>query len=300
MRTFVEAVRRGGISPAARALGMTQPAASQQIGRLEDQFGAPVLTRQRRGVEPTELGLRFFEIADRAVTEIDALMREQQAVAARPAIRLRTDYAFSALWLVPRLHDFRALHPETEIQTVATQRFHRAEMQDDDLAVAFGVPGEFGADAIRLLPEEVVPVCSRALLAEADGRSDLTALGDCRLIHLDAEPPFPWLDWEQYLVASGEGRRSPGAGGDLRFNTYSLVIQAAIEGEGVALGWKGLVDSHMRSGMLVAAGPGLGSDRGYWLIPPRRKTASNMRLVSWLASLAPDSSDGASAAVGVR
>lgn len=214
-------------------------------------------------------------------------MRERRLAGASPAICLRTDYAFSALWLIPRLHAFRELHANLEIQTVATQRFFSEEMEDGDVAVVFGSPGDFGTDIPRLLPEEVVPVCSKSFLKELGPFSTVTALLDQQLIHLDAERSAPWLDWGKYGAAFESGRRKTSTEGDLRFNTYSLVVQAAVESEGIALGWRGLVDSYLRSGVLVEAGPSLATECGYWLVSPRKKNPSNARLVSWLASLVP-------------
>jgi DNA-binding transcriptional LysR family regulator len=81
---------------------------------------------------------RLFEIIERTVDEIDRLMREQRQSQHHPAARLRTDYAFSQFWLIPRMHAFRLRHPQTDIQIIATQRFEAGAMEEGDIAVAFG------------------------------------------------------------------------------------------------------------------------------------------------------------------
>src|SRR6185312_17207300 len=116
VRIFAEVGRLGSLSSAASALGLTQPAVSYQIRRLEEQMGTGLLHRRHRGVELTPEGKRLFEIAAKTVDDVDSLVQSLRTEADRPMIRLRTDYAFSALWLIPRMHSFRLLYPEMEIQ----------------------------------------------------------------------------------------------------------------------------------------------------------------------------------------
>ena len=282
MRIFAETVRRGSFSAAAGALGLTQPAVSYQIRRIEEQTGQTLLHRHRQGVEPTAQGRRLYEIASRTVSEIDALMGEFRAAGRRPVVRLRTDYAFSSLWLMPRMSSFRALHPDIDIQIVATQRFDADEMEPGDIAIAFGSRTDFDASAVNLLPESVVPVCSSDYLALHPELRDAQALASARLIHLDAVGPTPWFEWDAYLAKLGIARQTGGHGG-LRFNTYNLVVQAAIEHQGVAIGWAGLVDSLLRAGVLVAVGaPAHAPDRGYFLVLPTAPGGDGAQLVDWL------------------
>ena len=284
MRVFVEAARQGSLSAAAASLRMTQPAASYQVRRAEEEAGFALLRRQHKGVELTPRGRKLFEIVARTVDDIDALMREQRANLDRPAIRLRTDYAISSIWIIPRMHAFRLLHPDTDIQIVATQRYRSDEMEEGDIAIAFGAGGEFGAGAVLLLPEAVVPVCTPNYLNENLGSDGGAArLATTRLIHLDASEPAPWFDWERYLRHEGVSRDAAHQHGDLSFNTYSLVTQAAVENQGVALGWLGLIDTMLRSRVLVPAGPIVTApDRGYWLVPPRVANAHAEQLKAWL------------------
>ena len=283
MRVFVETARRGSLSSAAVSLGLTQPAVSYQIRRIEEQTGFAVLRRRPQGVELTASGRKLFEIAERAVAEIDALMREHNAAAARPALRLRTDYAFSSLWLLPRMHQFRLLHPDIDIQIVATQRYQPEEMLDGDIAIVFGDRAEAGAAASLLLLEEVVPVCTQAYLERNGPFADPGDIARARLIHLDAVTPSPWFDWNRYFGELGLTRDLIANQGDFSFNTYSLVTQAAIEDQGVALGWMGLVDGYLRSRVLVPAGPAVqASHRGYWLVPPLTASVHSEQLVAWL------------------
>ncbi|MBX4940437.1 choline sulfate utilization transcriptional regulator [Rhizobium binae] len=283
MRLFVEVARLGSFSAAATLLGLTQPAVSYQIRRLEQQFGVGLLRRQHRGVELTAEGERLLEVAARAVGDIDALARSFRAEAQRPVVRLRTDYAFSALWLIPRMDGFRRLHPKTDIQIVATQRLAAGFRDEADVAVVFGTRAEFDAVGTLLLSERVVPVCTRGFLDRNGPFDDPRQLAGSRLIHLDAPLPSPWFDWRTYFAEFSILRDAPAGRGDISFNTYSLVVQSALSEQGVALGWKGLVDTLLSAGMLLEAGPSLdAADRGYWLVPPRSASAQSEKLSRWL------------------
>ncbi|OWV66000.1 LysR family transcriptional regulator [Rhizobium sp. N122] len=283
MRIFVEVARLGSFSSAAALLGLTQPAVSYQIRRLEEQFGVSLLRRQYRGVTLTAQGERLLEVAAKAVSDIDALARSFRAEGQRPVVRLRTDYAFSSLWLIPRMDGFRLLHPETDIQIVATQRFSAGFRDEADVAVVFGTRAEFGAIGTLLLPEKVMPVCTQGFLDRHGPFDDPGQLARAVLIHLDTPMPSPWFDWRSYFSEFSVLRDINAGRGDISFNTYSLVIQAALSGQGVAIGWMGLVDTLLSAGMLVEAGPPLNaSDRGYWLVPPRSAGARSESLVAWL------------------
>ena len=285
VRVFAAVGKLGSLSSAAEILGLTQPAVSYQIWRLEEQMGVGLLERQHRGVELTPEGRKLFDIASRAVGDIDTLARSFRSQSERPGIRLRTDYAFSSLWLIPRMHAFRLLYPEMDIQIVATQRMEHGPPDGADFAVVFGTRGEFGGGATLLLPERVVPVCTQGFLDRNGPFTDPAELAKARLLHLDTRVPSPWFDWNSYLAELGTGRDADAGHGELSFNTYSLVVQAAIGEQGLAIGWLGLVDLLLSSRMLVTAGPVLeAADRGYWLLPPRSRSAETDRLVAWLIS----------------
>lgn len=294
MRLLVEIGRRGSLSAAARARGLSQPAVSYQIRLLEQSFGAPLLRRLHRGVALTDEGRRVFDIAARTVQELDEVERVIRAASQRPVIRLCTDYAFSSLWLIPRMHAFRQSHPELDLQIVATQRLASDWEEGADIAVAFGSHGEFGQDAILLMPERVVPVCTPAFLERHGPFDHPEALTAIPLIHLDAAVPSPWFEWPSYLGRTGTSRKPDAGHGDMSFNTYAMVIQAALGGQGLALGWLGLVDQTLDSGLLCPAGGVLeGADRGYWLLVPRARRASVAQLAAWLVKEARGGTKGA-------
>ncbi|MCC8933734.1 LysR substrate-binding domain-containing protein [Rhizobium sp. 'Codium 1'] len=283
MRLLVEVDRRGSLSAAAEALGLSQPAVSYQIRLLEQRAGLPLLQRLHRGVRFTDEGRRLLAIAERTVAEVDSLQRSLRAARRRPTVRLATDYAFSSLWLIPRMHAFRQSHPEIDLQIVATQRLGHHWREDADLAVAFGTVDEFSARGRLLMPERVVPVCTPALAARLAGNaSALVQAGP--LIHLEADNLSPWLDWKTYCAGASIGAIEQDRPGDLRFNTYALVIQAALSGQGFALGWLGIIDQLIDSNLLVVTGQTVQvPERGYWLVDGTDSPAARL-LATWLVN----------------
>lgn len=280
LRLLLEISRRGSLSAAAKALGLTQPAISYQVRLLEQSFGAPLLKRLHRGVSLTEDGRRLLAIAERTVQDVDALQRDIRQARRRPVIRLATDYAFSSLWLIPRMASFRREHPEIDLQIVASQRLAPNWHDEADLAVAFGARSDFPT-ATLLMPECVVPVCAPSLLErlEGDGKPATSAVPR---IHLEAEAGSPWLDWHSYMSASDQRPIEEATPGDLRFNTYAMVVQAAMGGQGMALGWLGIIDQLLETGLLAVAGRAVAvPDRGYWLIGATESGAV-MQLGAWL------------------
>lgn len=295
MRAFAEVGRTGSLSAAAARLGISQPAVSYQIRRTEQVLGTALITRGHRGVTLTAAGQSLFDIADRAVRDLD-LVAARLADRGRSVVRLHTDYAFASLWLIPRMHLFRDSHADIDLQIVATQQVRPDHLDPDDLAVTFAESGSVPRGARLLVTESVVPLCSpRLLAARGGGAGGLDGLAAMRLIHLDSAGQAPWHTWESYFAGFGAAPVRDGAAGDLRFNTYSHVVQAAIGDQGVALGWRGLVDSSLADGTLCAVGPELvARDRGYWLIRPERPGAAAATLAHWLERMV--AAEGAPAA----
>jgi putative choline sulfate-utilization transcription factor len=285
MRIFFEVGRAGNFTAAAARLGLSQPAVSYQIRRVEAQLQVALLERRHRGVVLTPEGRRLFGVVRRAVEDVDGVVESFRRRPLRPALRLSTDYAFSALWLMPRMHAYRALYPDVDIQLVATHREERARPAESEVAVVFGTREELGRTGTLLLPERVVPVCAPGFLKEHGPLRSPDEIGRATLLHLDTQGPSPWYDWPAYLHDLGTSHALAPGRGELCFNTYALVVQAALAGEGLALGWLGLVDGLLEAGHLIQTGPVLKvPERGYWILPPEEATPETDQLCAWLVS----------------
>lgn len=281
VRVFVEVGRLGSLTEAAVVLNITQPAVSYQIRRAEAEFGCALVKRRSRGVELTVQGQELHQALARAVSHVDVLAERFRREGPRTGIRLFTDYAFSGLWLMPRLHRYHAVFPDHDLQIIASQSTDLSQIEASDLAVVFRNRADLPDDAVLLMPERVLPVCAPALVEGLPPGQ----IPDARLIHLDSAHKAAWLDWASYLDRAGLARDLRSQKGNLRFNTYSLVIDAALAGQGVALGWRGLVDPHLRRGELVQAGPEMTpAHSGYFLVQRPERLAGVDALKLWLIS----------------
>lgn len=281
LRLFEAAGRLGSLTRAARELGLTQPAVTYQIKRVEEQLGVALFQRSQGGSRLTDAGEILFQAVQSSVENIDKAAQDTRRTSKVPAVRIFTDFGFAAFWLMPRVTDFRRLHPEAEVHIVASQGLDDALDRDTDAAMLFGAKEDFPDTARLLIPESVVPVCTPGFLARFGPFDDPGQFADAPLLHLETSGKARWLTWPTWLAAHGV-TRAP-AQGDLGLNTYGFVIQAALAEQGVALGWRGLVDPHLDQGSLVAIGPEISRpDRGYWLLPSPSASRTTTTLLDWL------------------
>ncbi len=274
---FESAARLLSFTAAAQELGTTQPAVSHRIAWLEEDLGAPLFKRQHRGVSLTAEGVRLFEAVHESLAVIGDASAEIRARRSHPVLSVTTDFGFAAYWLMPRLPTLRALVPDLDVRIVTSQTEIDLRGESVDVGIAFGTGHWSGCEAEALFPERVIPVCSPAFRDKQGLDGTPVALQTLPLLHLERPPLARWLSWDDWFSRHGLPARH--GGHDLSFNNYPLVIQAALAGQGIALGWSPLVDDLLDSGQLVAAaGPALRTERGYFLVLPR-----NARLTGALA-----------------
>lgn len=283
LRAFEAAARQRSFTAAAVELGTTQPAISQQIKRLEEQLATRLFDRIYRGIELTEAGIVLFEQVQLGLQNIDAGLAAISAQDQHEVLQVATDFAFAAYWLMPRLHRFHAANPNVDVSLVTSERSHNMLRSDIDVAVLFG-DGRFKqGESHWLFSEEVFPVCSPLLLKDRALPLPVPSLLELPLLHLRGENSSNWFDWSG--VFRELGITSAPAPGQLRFDNYTLLIQAAIGGQGVAIGWRHLVDNLLAEGLLcrpIAAR--VISRLGYYVVLPQRKRRGELiqRFVDWL------------------
>ena len=293
LRTFETAARQRSFTAAAVELGTTQPAISQQIKRLEEQLAVRLFDRIYRGIELTEAGTLLFQQVQLGLQNIDAGLGAISAQQQHEVLQVATDFAFAAYWLMPRLHRFHKANPDVDVSLVTSERSHSMLRADIDVAVLFG-DGRFKQGESRwLFSEEVFPVCSPQLLAGREPPLPTDVLREFPLLHLRGEGSANWFDWAGVFRALNIPQAP--APGQLRFDNYTLLIQAAIAGQGVAIGWRHLVDALLDQGLLCRpiAATAI-SGYGYYVVLPQRKRRVQIvqQFVDWLASEQAQSGDG--------
>jgi DNA-binding transcriptional LysR family regulator len=265
---FEAAARTLSFTKAAEELFITQSAVSRQIKALEDHLGLKLFERRPRSLVLTENGQALYRIAtdvlDRLQTATDRLRAEVRG----RHLSITTTTGFASLWLIPRLRRFTSLHPDIDVRISATTDALNLERSLIDLAIRYCMPESVPEGAVRLFGEEMIPVCSRALLR--DKARPLRRPEDLvhhTLLHFDYAGA-QYMDWGTWLTALGIGGLRPA--GALHFSQYEQMIQAAISGQGVALGRQPLLNDLIEAGTLVAPfKQTLVGSRAYFVIESR-------------------------------
>lgn len=280
---FEAAGRLSSFSAAGRELRMSQAAVSYAIARLEDQIGAALFLREYRRVRLTEAGQRFHSDVTQGLSQIQRSAQSLRAVATGAHVTLSCSTAFAAYWMVPRMQAFRADLPDIDLRIQTSDRDLDLVGEGIPLGVRGGYAGEWPQyDSAVLASEEIYPVCSAAFLGARPRPVRPGDLLSMNLIHL--EEPFrsatTWADW---FAAAGVPRRQVPKG--LSINDYVLVVQAMIEGQGVALGWHHLIGGLAEKGVLVPlTDQRLTTGKDFHVIWPRATplTAEAARVRDWL------------------
>ena len=264
---FEAAARLSSFTAAARELGSTQPAVSQRIVQLETDLGVPLFERSHRGVRLTADGIHLFEAVKKSLDEIRHAAADIRIRTAHGTLTILTDFGFATYWLMPRLAEFKRAVPGVNVKIVTSQEGFDPERDRADIAIAFGAGDWSPYRSTRLFPEQVTPVCTPAF---RNAHPDIGSPADLRalpLLHVQPTHPERWLDWKGWFAAQGLG--APPEDQGMTFNSYALVIHAALSHQGVALGWVPLIDELVATGQLVrVAEPPVVTERGYFLVCP--------------------------------
>lgn len=281
---FEAAARLESFTRAAEELNLSQAAVSQQIRRLEADLGAALFIRARRRVWLTAQGRAFQHTASGALRQIAAAAEDLRSAPDAPQITVAVDHSIASLWLAPRLSAFRAAAAGADVRIIATDDEDAAFADDVDFSIVHGAGNWPGRDATPLFAERVFPVAAPAYLAACPPLSDPGDVPAHRLIGLE-DDRWDWLDWRTWLSRAGVD--APVRRPALRLSTYPLVIEAAAAGEGLALGWAGLVDQAIADGRLVRpALPEVATAFGYHLVRPAARAwrPEAATLADWVAN----------------
>jgi LysR family transcriptional regulator, glycine cleavage system transcriptional activator len=245
LRVFESGARRLSFTRAAEELHVTQAAVSHQIKALEDWLGTPLFLRLSRGLKLTAAAERYLRDVTAALDLISTATTQLMRPDDRRILSVATFDSFASIWLLPRLKSFRQQYPGIDVRLWSVDReVDVFERGDVDLEIRYGDGNWPGLSATRLMDEEIFPVCSPAVAAGPPPLATLADLKHHTLLH-----DIMVTDWNAWLdaadVSDVDGERGPG------FNQSYLVVQAAIGGEGVALGRSILVSDALARGDLV-------------------------------------------------
>lgn len=278
LHAFEAAARLLSFKAAAAELHVTPGAVSQQIKLLEDRLGVPLFLRRARSIQLTEAGRLLLPATQRAFRVLaDAVVRVRESDASK-VLSVSMLPSFASHWFVPRLGSFRTRHPEIDVRISATPMLADLERDDVDVAIRYGLGHYPGLHVEHLLSEELFPVCSPALLKGAAPLKKLEDLAKHTLLHDD-----PRQEWPMWLTAAGiknvDATRGPS------FSLWDLTLQAAVAGQGVALGRSTITAQYLKTRQLVrpfkiSSPAGLGYH--FVCLPERIKEPKITTFRSWL------------------
>jgi DNA-binding transcriptional LysR family regulator len=279
---FEAAARSENFTLAARELRVTQAAVSHQIKNLETDLGLRVFHRLNGKVKLTEEGERLFRSVVIGLEQNANTVSELKRHAARPHLTIAATLSFAGFWLMPRIATFRDEFPHLDLRFVAADGELDLAGEAIDLAVKYGDGNWPGFRAELLFRPDVFPVCSPSLLSAGKPLRSLSDLSQQTLLERDSAGSFG-VTWAEWLAAvggdSGQIKRR------LYFNNYEVMIRAAVEGQGIALGFRPLIDQLLKQKVLVRPiDLGMRPRESYYLVTADRLTANKHRdtFCAWL------------------
>ncbi len=272
LRAFEAAARLGTFERAAEELAVTASAVSKRVATVEDLLGGALFVRSGKALQLTATGREYLQQVSTALGLLAAMPQHRRAAQRVRRLRVATPPTFARQVLVPRLEGFTTAHPEIELEIVLSIPFLDMQPGDADVEVRQGDPAEGGRVLLR---DRVQPMAAPTLLA----RQPLERPADLARVPLLRTPIEPWVPW---FRAAGLDWPEPSAGP--RFVDLGLTLEAAVAGQGVALGRPSLALPWLESGSLRPLF-GLAAEASgcYWL-PPAPDDAAAV-FADWLATL---------------
>ncbi len=264
---FEEAAKCGSFSEAARRLGMAQPSVSRFVANLEALLEVRLFERHGNRVALTAAGRRLLEATALGFGHIRQVMAEVAGGGPSDRLRLGFTHGFAHFWAMPRLAALKQRLGGREVQVVMSDTGYDISLEEVDFALRFGDGTWPGAETILLFEEEVLPVFSAAFAAHEGLAADRLAPADLAALPLlyQDRGEAGWTSWESYFGHFGIDHRPPEDAYYLM--SYTLPLQAAMEGQGVALAWRGLLGGYVENGWLLAPEAlSYRTGRGYYLV----------------------------------
>ena len=247
LRAFEAAARHLSFTRAAAELNVTPAAIGHQIKALEDRLGVSLFHRLTRALRLTEAGQAALPALSQGFDRLASGVEKMRAHSETGVLTISVSPSFGAMWLVPRLERFRRRHPDIEIRIDGTDRLVDVAHGDADVALRYGPGGYDGVRVDYLFNQRNTPVCSPALLNGDKPLREPHDLRDHTLLHVEWSKPE--ATWRMWLLAAGLQDIDPTRGP--RFTMETMAVQAALDGQGVALVGDVLVADELSAGRLV-------------------------------------------------
>jgi LysR family transcriptional regulator of beta-lactamase len=274
LRAFEAAARHGSFTRAAEELCVTQAAVSHQVKALEGHLGAALFRRTTRGLVLTDEGALLAPVVEEAFARIERGLHMLAQGGLREVLTVSVVGTFMVGFLLPRLASFRAEAPWVDLRLLTNNNKVDLWAESLDLAIRFGDGAWHSVDAVRLMTTPLAPLCAPDLAVRLASPSDLAGVPLLR--------SYRSQDWPAWLAAAGAPEIA--ARGPI-FDASTVMVQAAMLGEGVALAPPAMFQRELASGLLVQPFAPEIDAGAYWLtrLLSKEPTRAMMVFQTWLA-----------------
>ncbi|WP_019673764.1 LysR substrate-binding domain-containing protein [Psychrobacter lutiphocae] len=284
---FEAAARHLSFTQAADELNVTQGAISRQIRQLEAYLGKALFIRANRRISLTPTGLQYYQGVYSALNSIAQATGDIIKWQGEHQVTVATTHAMAALWLLPKVAPFQQTQG-IDLRILATDNIVDLHSLNCDLALFYCRVPPKGVKVTPLFAEEIFPVCSPDYLQQFGLETSAEQIFGGTLLNLD-ESRVDWMGWPEWFEKVGHPPIQPK--NKVNINNYTMLLQAAINGQGVALAWGSLVDDYLKSGALVRpVETVLRTSESFYLLEPIGRynpSASVAKFRTWLLQQLP-------------
>ncbi|HXP08498.1 MAG TPA: transcriptional regulator GcvA [Acidobacteriaceae bacterium] len=270
LRALEASARHQSFSAAAAELHVTPAAIGQLVRGLEEWLGKPLFHRQANGrtrLVPTDAAERALPDIRAGFDRLSLGLSRLREGSRADVLTVATSPAFAAKWLLPRIEDFHDSHPETDVRLDTNLKPVDFVAQDIDIGVRYGRGSWPGLLAEKLMDEQIYPVCSPMWLARNGGLLAPQDLANKPLIHdLSVDTRIGFTSWRDWLERTGTANVDASRG--MQVNNSAAVLQAAIDGHGIALARSVMAADDVAAGRLIRLFPEikLASQLAYFVV----------------------------------
>ena len=269
---FEAAARYLSFTLAGEELRISREAVSRQIRSLESFVDQKLFVRLHRALELTDAGIKLQATVSDSLNAVAGTVTELKDQEASGSVVVSASVAIASFWLTPRLPRFRKAYPDTSIHMKVMDDPGNMRHDGINIGLRYGDGTWPGLSATRLFDVDSTPVCSAGYLDNTPALSTPADLCRHTLLNLDG-PSHASEGWGWWLKAFDAP--SPASSQVIGFDNYANVIQTAMNGQGVALGFTGLIDELLEDGQLIAPmKERLGRSMGVYVVVPEDVTLS--------------------------
>jgi len=283
LTAFEAVARHRNFSRAAEELNVQQPAISRRLAALEADLGVPLVARTRPNATLTREGDVLFRALAGAFSQVRHAADQVRRQPGRKIVTVDATIGFTSCYLMRRLPTFRAANPDIEIELISRDQNDTFVAESAEIVVVFDHPDRLpGMRQARIFSETMVPVAHPDVAVAGGDR--LEALAAQKLLHLTMG--IHGDDWQIFF--EGTGLQPPPPASERKFTSFMVYLQAALNGDGIILGWETLLQDHFRLGQLApVTARRVHTERGYFacLTARAKDNVAAMRFFDWLSLL---------------